>query len=33
MDRLKWLLLEGFGQGDMSVLDEVVAEDFIEHQQ
>jgi predicted SnoaL-like aldol condensation-catalyzing enzyme len=26
-------LLEGFGQGDMSVLDEVVAEDFIEHQQ
>ena len=33
MDRLKRLLLEGFGQGDMSVLDEVVAEDFIEHQQ
>jgi predicted ester cyclase len=32
-DRLKRLLLEGFGQGDMSVLDEVVAEDFIEHQQ
>jgi predicted ester cyclase len=32
-DRLKQLLLEGFGQGDMSVLDEVVAEDFIEHQQ
>lgn len=33
MDRLKRLLLEGFGQGDMSVLDEVVAENFIEHQQ
>jgi predicted ester cyclase len=32
-DRLKRLLLEGFGQGDMSVLDEVVAENFIEHQQ
>jgi len=32
-DRLKRLLLEGFGQGDMSVLDEVVAEEFIEHQQ
>ncbi len=32
MDRLKRLLLEGFGQGDMSVLDEVVAEDFVEHQ-
>ena len=32
-DRLKRLLFEGFGQGDMSVLDEVVAEDFIEHQQ
>jgi predicted ester cyclase len=32
-DRLKRLLLEGFGQGDMSVLDEVVDEDFIEHQQ
>ena len=32
-DRLKRLLFEGFGQGDMSVLDQVVAEDFIEHQQ
>ena len=31
-DRLKRLLLEGFGRGDMSVLDEVVAEDFVEHQ-
>ncbi|HET7270287.1 MAG TPA: ester cyclase [Rubrobacter sp.] len=31
--RLKRLLLEGFGEGDMSVLDEVVAEDLIEHQQ
>lgn len=33
VDRLKRLLLEGFGGGDMSVLDEVVAEGFIEHQQ
>jgi predicted ester cyclase len=33
VDRLKRLLLEGFGRGDMSVLDEAVAEDFIEHQQ
>jgi predicted ester cyclase len=32
-NRLKWLLFEGFGNGDLSVLDEVVAEDFIEHQQ
>ena len=32
-ERLERLLLEGFGQGDMSVLDEVVAEDLIEHQQ
>jgi predicted ester cyclase len=30
--RLERLLLEGFGRGDMSVLDEVVAEDLIEHQ-
>ncbi len=33
VERLERLLLEGFGQGDMSVLDEVVAEDLIEHQQ
>jgi predicted ester cyclase len=32
-DRLKELVLEGSGQGDMSVLDEVVAEDFVEPQQ
>ena len=31
--RLKRLLLEVFGQGDMSVVDEAVAEDFVEHQQ
>jgi predicted SnoaL-like aldol condensation-catalyzing enzyme len=30
--QLKRLLLEGFGRGDISVLDEVVAPDFIEHQ-
>ena len=30
--RLQRLLLEGFGGGDMSVVDEVVAEDFVEHQ-
>lgn len=33
MERLERLLLEGFGEGDMSVLDEVVAEELIEHQQ
>lgn len=33
VERLERLLLEGFGQGDTSVLDEVVAEDLIEHQQ
>lgn len=33
VERLERLLLKGFGQGDMSVLDEVVAEEFIEHQQ
>jgi len=33
VERLERLLLEGFGRGDMSVLDEVVAEEFIEHQQ
>jgi predicted ester cyclase len=33
VERLERLLLEGFGQGDMSVPDEVVAEEFIEHQQ
>jgi predicted ester cyclase len=33
VDRLERLLLEGFGRGDMSVVDEVVAEDLIEHQQ
>jgi steroid delta-isomerase-like uncharacterized protein len=33
VERLEQLLLKGFGQGDMSVLDEVVAEDFVEHQQ
>ena len=32
-ERLERLLFEGFGQGNMSVLDEVVAEEFIEHQQ
>jgi predicted ester cyclase len=33
LERLERLLLEGFGRGDMSVLDETVAEDLIEHQQ
>ncbi len=32
-DRLKRLLIEGFGRGGMSVLDEVVTENFIQHQQ
>jgi hypothetical protein len=31
--QLKRLLPDGFGRGDMSVLDEVVASDFIEHSQ
>jgi predicted ester cyclase len=31
-NQLRRLLFEGFGGGDMSVLDEVVAPDFIEHQ-
>jgi predicted ester cyclase len=30
--KLKRLLLEGFGAGHLSVLDEVVAVDFVEHQ-
>ena len=30
LQRLERLLLEGFGEGDMSVLDEVVAEDLME---
>jgi hypothetical protein len=30
LERLERLLLEGFGEGDMSVLDEVVAEDLME---
>ena len=33
VDRLERLVLEGFGGGDLSVLNEVVAEDFVEHQQ
>jgi len=33
VERLKRLLLEGFGGGDMSVVDEVVAEDLVEYQQ
>jgi hypothetical protein len=33
LQRLERLLLEGFGRGDMLVLDETVAEDLIEHQQ
>lgn len=32
LQRLERLLLEGFGRGDMSVLDEMVAEDLVEHQ-
>jgi predicted ester cyclase len=31
-DRLRRLLLEGFGGGDFAVVDEVVAEDLVEHQ-
>jgi predicted ester cyclase len=31
-DRLKRLLLEGFGTGDFTVVDEVVAQDLVEHQ-
>jgi predicted ester cyclase len=31
-DRLKRLLLEGFGGGDFTVVDEVVAQDLVEHQ-
>lgn len=30
--RLRRILLEGFGKGNMSVLDELVAESFVEHQ-
>ena len=30
--RLERLVLEGFGKGDMSVVDEVVSEDSVEHQ-
>jgi hypothetical protein len=30
LERLERLLLEGFGEGDMSVLDEMVTEDFME---
>lgn len=33
VERLERLVLEGFGRGDLSVLNEVVAEDLIEHQQ
>jgi predicted ester cyclase len=33
VERLERLLLEGFGRGDMSVVEEVVAEDLLEHQQ
>jgi predicted ester cyclase len=33
VERLTRLLLEGFGGGEMSVVDEVVAEDLLEHQQ
>jgi predicted ester cyclase len=32
-ERLERLLLEGFGKGDLSVVDEVVAEEVVEHQQ
>jgi predicted ester cyclase len=31
-NRLKRLLLEGFGAGDFTVVDEVVAQDLVEHQ-
>ncbi len=33
LHRLERLLLEGFGGGDLSVVDEVVAEELVEHQQ
>lgn len=32
LERLRRLLVEGFGRGDLSVIDELVAEDLVEHQ-
>ncbi len=32
MERLRRLLVEGFGHGDLSVVDDLVAENFVEHQ-